>query len=124
MGETLRKACPCLEVLWQRIFGKKSSDGVDVEDHERDPSPTPQPPQPPPPGDKPVESGSIYMALWSFESRHPDELSFQEGDLFSVIGRAGDWWTARKIDRNGRVLAKGIVPSNYLARGESVDAQP
>uniref|UniRef100_A0A667YRR0 Tyrosine-protein kinase n=1 Tax=Myripristis murdjan TaxID=586833 RepID=A0A667YRR0_9TELE len=131
MGETLRKACPCLEVLWQRIFGSKNiSDGVDAEDPQRVSSPTPQPsppqpsPPPPPPGDKPVESGSIYMALWSFESRHQDELSFQEGDLFSVISRAGDWWTARRIDRNGRVLATGIVPSNYLARGESVDAQP
>ncbi|KAK6308591.1 hypothetical protein J4Q44_G00218620 [Coregonus suidteri] len=53
-----------------------------------------------------------------------EELSFQEGDLFNVISRSGDWWTARKIDRNGRVLATGIVPNNYLARGESVNAQP
>lgn len=66
----------------------------------------------------------MYTALWPFESRHADELSFQEGDLFSVIRRNGDWWSARRIDKNGRVLDTGIVPSNYLVRAESLEMQP
>lgn len=70
------------------------------------------------------ESASIYTAVWPFEARHQDELSFQEGDLFSVISRSGDWWTARRIDKNGRVLDTGIVPHNYLARTESLKMQP
>lgn len=69
-------------------------------------------------------SSSVYTALWGFESRHPDELSFQEGDLFSVGSRAGEWWTARRIDGNGRVLDSGIVPSNYLVRAEPLHTQP
>lgn len=69
------------------------------------------------------ESG-IYRALWSFEARAEDELSFSEGDLFKVIDSTGEWWTARRIDRNGCTLATGIVPHNYLASGEADDAQP
>lgn len=71
-----------------------------------------------------TESGCIYTALWSFEARHPEELSFKEGDLFSVINRNGDWWTARRIDKNGRVLDTGIVPQNYLTRAEPLQTQP
>lgn len=72
----------------------------------------------------PQENSSIYTAVWSFEARHQDELSFQEGDLFNVTSRNGDWWTARKIDRNGRVLGTGIVPNNYLAPAETLRLQP
>lgn len=126
MGECLRKACPCLEALWQRIFSdKKASPGggggggggsSDGGGEQRPPSPPSQ--------ERVPESGSIYTAIWAFDSRHTDELSFRVGDLFSVIGRNGDWWTARRIDANGRVLDTGIVPSNYLARAESLEMQP
>lgn len=139
MGECLRKACPCLETLWQRIFSdKKAATGggggvsggsaggrdntSDGGGEERPPSPGPVPP--PRAQSRVPESGSIYTAVWPFEARHQDELSFQEGDLFSVISRSGDWWTARRIDKNGRVLDTGIVPHNYLARAESLKMQP
>lgn len=71
-----------------------------------------------------VDIGSIFTALYPFEGRQQGELSFQEGDLFNVIDRSGDWWSARKIDMNGRVLDTGLVPSNYVARAESVETQP
>uniref|UniRef100_A0A3Q0RTT9 Tyrosine-protein kinase n=1 Tax=Amphilophus citrinellus TaxID=61819 RepID=A0A3Q0RTT9_AMPCI len=140
MDECLRKACPCLESLWQRIFEEKApqpgggggddgdggpgsartdSSGDTSREQREIPKPPPKPPK------KTVPEGAcIYMALWSFEARHQEELSFQDGDLFSVASRSGDWWTAEKIDQNGRVVAQGIVPSNYLARAESVRVQP
>lgn len=140
MGECLRKACPCLEALWQRISSdKKASPGGGGGDSSsgvaRSPSPSPSPspvqtsltpahPKQVPPPPQGPESGSIYTALWGFESRHKDELSFQEGDLFRVISRKGDWWTARRIDTNGCVLDTGIVPQNYLTRAESLQIQP
>ncbi|KAI4824629.1 hypothetical protein KUCAC02_013127 [Chaenocephalus aceratus] len=146
MGECLRKACPCLETLWQRIFcdkkpppgaegggegggssggegggGGSSMDGTGgVGGSSSDGTGGSSPPSPAPGSG----SGSMFRALWSFESRHPDELSFQEGDLFSVISRTGDWWTARRIDKNGRVLDTGVVPKNYLDRAESLQTQP
>ncbi|XP_076597895.1 protein-tyrosine kinase 6b [Chaetodon auriga] len=130
MGECLRKACPCLEALWQRIFSdKKASSGEGGarggSGGEGDGGAEERPPTASPPAqDRPSESGAVYTALWPFESRHKDELSFQEGDLFSVIRRNGDWWSARRIDKNGRVLDTGIVPSNYLVRAESLEMQP
>ncbi|XP_073327162.1 protein-tyrosine kinase 6b [Pagrus major] len=129
MGECLRKACPCLDSLWERIFNDKKPSGggegrVDVNLGGRDGSSGAQQSPPGPIQERASESGSVYTALWAFESRHPDELSFQEGDLFSVTSRSGDWWTARRIDKNGRVLDSGIVPSNYLARAESLEMQP
>ncbi|XP_030641058.1 protein-tyrosine kinase 6 [Chanos chanos] len=68
----------------------------------------------------------IYKALWSFEARAEDELSFKKGDQFKILERSptGDWWKAERIDRNGEAKATGFVPHNYLARQEAVDSQP
>nr|XP_020464821.1 protein-tyrosine kinase 6-like [Monopterus albus] len=122
MGECLRRACPCLETLWQKIFGDQKEPGghsgggsARSADHNsvviRSSESVP-------------ESGPIYKAVWSFKARHEDELSFQEGDLFNVISSTGDWWHARKIDKNGRVLGTGNVPSNFLASAEFLEMQP
>ncbi|KAM8864466.1 protein-tyrosine kinase 6-like [Spinachia spinachia] len=129
MAECLRKACPCLDALWQRIFRDKKAEeervgpaggGGEAEGC----SGARGPHGPIPASDTVPEGGSMFKALWAFESRHPDELSFQEGDLFNVLNRSGDWWSARKIERNGRVLETGIVPKNYLERAESLQMQP
>lgn len=109
MEECLRSACPCLEALWRRIFGEKRGPPGGVE-----------PPQPPPPT---PDRGSLYTALWGFESRLPDELSFRQGDLFAVLTRDGDWWSVQRIDPDGQVLDTGIVPGNYLARADSLESQ-
>ncbi|XP_069383747.1 protein-tyrosine kinase 6-like isoform X2 [Paralichthys olivaceus] len=120
MGECLRRVCPCLETLWQRSSGeKKPSAGGGGGGGGGDGSGEDRPPQ-----DKASESSSVYTAVWPFEARHEDELSFQEGDLFCVTSRTGDWWTARKVDKDGRVLDTGIVPNNYLVRAESLKVQP
>lgn len=70
------------------------------------------------------ESSSVYTALWAFEARRADELSFMKGNLFIVLSRSGEWWTARRVDNNGCTLDSGIVPSNYLVRAESMQTQP
>ncbi|KAK2897128.1 hypothetical protein Q8A73_013508 [Channa argus] len=137
MGECLRRACPCLETLWQRMSrDKKTYPSIEGGGGQVDPIGGDSIGDGGP-GDKESpstavshdqermpESGSIYMALWAFEARHKDEMSFDEGDLFSVINRSVDWWTARKIDKNGCVLDSGIVPNNYLVRAESLQMQP
>uniref|UniRef100_A0A674BGX0 non-specific protein-tyrosine kinase n=1 Tax=Salmo trutta TaxID=8032 RepID=A0A674BGX0_SALTR len=129
MGDCLRKTCPCLETLWVRLFGDKKNtecntvEGIsnDVADDEcveishngrqsftRNPvhRNAPQPSQ--------TTESAIYMALWRFKARDKDELSFQEGDLFNVISRSGDWWTARKIDRNGLSVSVSLSVSLCL----------
>ncbi|KAJ8265274.1 hypothetical protein COCON_G00143730 [Conger conger] len=134
MGETSKNTCPCLRTLCERLFGSSKHDGVQNRDDNDSsavrgsskrnegievPSNVRYALHPP----KPAES-AIYTAMWAFEARADRELSFQEGDLFNITDRSGDWWTARKVDRNGRILATGIVPYNYLARRESTDAMP
>lgn len=123
MGDCLLRACPCLEALWQRFFSDKKASGAAAAVGETSDERRPTRPAPPP-QERPPDSVSIYMAIWAFESRHPDEISFREGDLFNIVSRVGDWWTARRIDRNGQVLDTGIVPRNYLARAESLEMQP
>lgn len=117
MGQCLRKACPCLLPLCQRIFGpeKPTADGADggtdggSERRDADPA---------------SGNGSLYRALWAFRSRQGDELSFQEGDMFKVLSRRDGMWSVRRIDGNGRVLDSGLVPGNYLAPAESFQTQP
>uniref|UniRef100_A0A671MU43 non-specific protein-tyrosine kinase n=1 Tax=Sinocyclocheilus anshuiensis TaxID=1608454 RepID=A0A671MU43_9TELE len=69
-------------------------------------------------------ANEIYTALWPFQARANEELTFQEGEHFRICDRQGDLWTAVKLDRNGMVTAKGFVPQKYLARRETVKEQP
>ncbi|XP_051948182.1 protein-tyrosine kinase 6-like [Xyrauchen texanus] len=131
MGEWLRTTCPCLQTLWDRIYGTSinadsgwgdgSSRTVNRETESAsrytDSRNANQPPQK-------TDSAAIYTALWDFEARHVAEMSFKAGDLFQIVSRSGEWWTARKIDSNACVLATGVVPYNYLAREESEESQP
>lgn len=133
MGDCLRKTCPCLKTLWDKIFGPPKGDGENSVKSDSDctgegPGNTsrydsqPQPPPPRPP--KTVEKGAdIYTALWDFEARDGQELSFKAGDMFEIINRSGDWWSAKKLDSFGRGET-GFVPFNYVARAESIQSQP
>ncbi|XP_035998278.1 protein-tyrosine kinase 6b [Fundulus heteroclitus] len=121
MCECLRRLCPRLERLWSSLGKEKPKDESEEVRVER--PVIRRPSVAPPPPERSPES-AIYTGIWSFESRHKDELSFQEGDVLDVISRDGDWWIARKIDQNGRVVGTGRVPHNYLARAESLQMQP
>ena len=102
--------------MGEKIFGHKNVDRVKVEQPQRDAEV--------PTGDTNIDGSSIYKAIFPYESRHDDELSFQEGDIFHVITSNGDWWTVRKIDKDGCDLGSGFVPFNYLEKEESMVAQP
>jgi len=53
-------------------------------------------------------SGPRARALFAFSASSEAELSFQAGDILSIISQDGGWWTA---ELNGR---RGFVPSNYV----------
>lgn len=131
MGDFIRRVCPCLAKLWDK---KEASDGEGTGTETkivRTSSKTESTNKSSSgsenfPGKRKVkgsEFGAIYVALWAFEARHEEEMSFEAGDLFNVVNRDGDWWRARKIDANGRVLDSGFIPYNYLERGESLTKQ-
>ncbi|XP_051962414.1 protein-tyrosine kinase 6-like isoform X2 [Xyrauchen texanus] len=132
MGECLRTTCPCLQTVWDRIYGTSRNDGEKGDSGRIDDGPSRvnrdtairyaeprnaiQPPQ--------KTDNAIYTALWDFEARDVEEVSFKAGDMFQIVKRSNEWWTARKIDSNGCVLATGFVPYNYLASDKSIESQP
>ncbi|XP_066480055.1 protein-tyrosine kinase 6 isoform X1 [Tiliqua scincoides] len=67
---------------------------------------------------------NLYTSLWDFKAMTETELSFQAGDVFQVIEKKGDWWWAKKMDVSGKNLEEGYVPYNYMAKQETMEAQP
>ncbi|KAG8009538.1 Tyrosine-protein kinase yes [Nibea albiflora] len=63
---------------------------------------------------------TFFVALYDYEARTSDDLSFKKGDRFQIINNTeGDWWEARSIN-TGR---KGYIPSNYVAPADSIQAE-
>ncbi|KAK7884509.1 hypothetical protein WMY93_027632 [Mugilogobius chulae] len=71
-----------------------------------------------------LEEESLFVALWDFDGRQQEELSFLAGDQFKVLGRTDEWWRVQKVDEQGKVVACGVVPHNYLSMAGSLEAQP
>lgn len=54
---------------------------------------------------------NLYVVLYNFKSRHPDELDLTAGFKVTVIDTSdADWWKGKCL---GRV---GYFPSKYVAR--------
>uniref|UniRef100_A0A8C4R7N8 Tyrosine-protein kinase n=2 Tax=Eptatretus burgeri TaxID=7764 RepID=A0A8C4R7N8_EPTBU len=60
-----------------------------------------------------------FIALYDYEARLPEDLSFKKGERFHIINSTDDWWEARSLE-TGRT---GYVPSNYMAPANSVKAE-
>uniref|UniRef100_A0AAY4EBY2 Tyrosine-protein kinase n=1 Tax=Denticeps clupeoides TaxID=299321 RepID=A0AAY4EBY2_9TELE len=117
--------CPLLLTLitlgeqWAAVMGRcfaQSGDQQAVEivwTHEKEPG-VGSPPQ--------DETTGFYKALWSFEARDDEEVSFQKDEVLRVTRSSGGWWTAEKIVDGARKVC-GFVPHNYLARSNTIDAQ-
>ncbi|KAH7932884.1 hypothetical protein HPB49_004245 [Dermacentor silvarum] len=65
-----------------------------------------------------VINGGVAYAVFDYEARQPDELSFAQGDMVQILRRGGaegdaeqpcGWWWARL--RDGR---EGYLPRNLL----------
>ncbi|XP_072913535.1 tyrosine-protein kinase FRK [Hemitrygon akajei] len=65
----------------------------------------------------------IYVALYDYSARTPEDLSFETGERLEVIDQSLDnWWLARSLKRgDGR---QGYIPSNYVALDCSIQAEP
>lgn len=49
-----------------------------------------------------------YVALYSYSSSEPGDLTFTEGEEILVTQKEGEWWTGSIDNRTG------IFPSNYV----------
>lgn len=57
-----------------------------------------------------VENSGVVYALWGYSAQAPDELSFKEGDMVTILQKTEgvDWWWASLCGR------EGFVPINYF----------
>lgn len=63
--------------------------------------------------------GGMAYAVYDYDARQPDELSFRMGDALQVLRRPDDqpcWWWARHL----RTQAEGYVPRNLLGVSASL----
>ncbi|XP_056422342.1 tyrosine-protein kinase FRK [Hyla sarda] len=64
-----------------------------------------------------------YVALFDYEARTSEELSFFAGDHMCIINFTHDsWWKARALVPRGK--AEGYIPANYVAPVSSIESKP
>ena len=62
-----------------------------------------------------------FVALYDYEARTIEDLSFKKGEIVEIINDTqGDWWYARS--RSTRL--EGYIPSNYVAKVKSLESEP
>ncbi|KAL3072459.1 hypothetical protein niasHS_017433 [Heterodera schachtii] len=64
---------------------------------------------------------NLFIALFDYNARTDDDLNFKKGEALEILNDfQGDWWYAKSLI-SGKC---GFIPSNYVARESSIDAQP
>lgn len=82
-------------------------------------------PMPPVPDQEPSNatnaSAKIFVALYDYDARTDEDLSFRKGEHLEILNDTqGDWWLAR----SKATKQEGYIPSNYVAKLKSIEAEP
>ncbi|KIH47419.1 SH3 domain protein [Ancylostoma duodenale] len=68
-----------------------------------------------------VANAPCFIALFDYEARTDDDLSFKKDEVLEILNdMQGDWWFARH-KATGKT---GYIPSNYVAKEKSIESQP
>jgi fyn-related kinase len=63
----------------------------------------------------------VFIALYDYETRTEEDLGFTKGEHLEILdNKHGDWWLAR----SKKTRLKGYIPSNYVAKLKSIEAEP
>lgn len=63
----------------------------------------------------------VFIALYDYETRTEEDLRFKKGEHLEILdNKQGDWWFAR----SKKTRQKGYIPSNYVAKLKSIEAEP
>lgn len=63
----------------------------------------------------------LFVALYDYDARTDEDLSFKKGEHLEIINDTqGDWWFAR----SKATKLEGYIPSNYVAKLKSIEAEP
>ena len=81
----------------------------------------PEPPSTPFPDPIPSAVRPLYIALYDYDARTEEDLSFVKGELLEVnpADLRNDWWRAWSRNNGG----EGFIPSNYVAEMQTLDAE-
>ena len=62
----------------------------------------------------------MFVGKYDYDSRTDDDLSFKKGDLLYIVSTDDeDWWFAQSVAAG----KEGYIPSNYVAKWGSLDAE-
>ena len=68
-----------------------------------------------------VNQNKIFVALYDYDARTDEDLSFKKGEhLYIINDTQGEWWFAK----SHTTKQEGYIPSNYVAKLQSVEAEP
>lgn len=145
MGNCCRKHCGCLEPYMPWLFqddvcvsadkyktgqtiGNPAVVGSDFQTHISSAGPFPTKSKAQPPLPAPVEN-CTFVALFDYQARTEDDLSFQAGDKLKVMDMSQEgWWFAKLLLENGLASPgqklEGYIPANYVAADQSIEAEP
>ena len=78
-------------------------------------------PAPPSPITSPsMDPDNLFIAIFEYNARISDDLSFKKGEKLEILNTSdGDWWLARHVDTH----KEGYIPSNYVAKYRSMEAE-
>lgn len=67
-----------------------------------------------------VPQGPIFIALFDYDQRTSEDLSFGKGERLEILNNTdGDWWQAKSLDS----FKEGYIPSNYVAESKTIQAE-
>lgn len=71
-----------------------------------------------------VSYKSSLRALYDYDARADDDLSFKKGDLLYLLDDSDtDWWFAKHANPNySNTKVEGYVPRNYVAKEDSLES--
>ena len=74
----------------------------------------------PDPNQSYVPQGAIFIALFDYDQRTSEDLSFSKGERLEILNNTdGDWWQARSLE----TFKEGYIPSNYVAENKTIQAE-
>lgn len=83
--------------------------------------PMPPIPEPESTGNTNNANAKIFVALYDYDARTDEDLSFRKGEHLEILNDTqGDWWLAR----SKATKQEGYIPSNYVAKLKSIEAEP
>nr|XP_054485104.1 tyrosine-protein kinase FRK [Agelaius phoeniceus] len=144
MGNFFQKHCPCLKRYLPCLFfgtnGEQEDKGgqvftniavvkPDLQAGQKDlESKIKEKPLPPLPGQE-LANVCNFVALFDYDARTEDDLSFRAGDKLEVLNASHEgWWYAKLLLPEGSVCPghkiTGYIPANYIAADQSIEAEP